>query len=156
MRRRLNGFDIFIILVVVLGLLFLVRKGLHKTGVTVVQHQVEFILTSAPTQNSVNITKRMKKNGLVNVNAAGTWIPMGPMTSFSIGQYQTAVATAKGQLVIANDPLERVIHMVITAQAVLTGKQVTINGNPFSVGQSVLLQEGGAVLSAQITDERVK
>lgn len=156
MRRRVNGFDIFIVVVVVLGLLFLARKGLHHTGGLAAQKPVYFTLKSLPTQNSVAISERLAKGGQVTVNAAGSWIPMGTLESYSIGPYLSTVPNAKGQLVIASDPLDRTIHLVIEAPAVVTGKLVTINGNPFAVGQTVLLQEGGAQMAATIVGEEVR
>lgn len=157
MRRRVNGFDIFIIVVVVLGLLFLARKGLHHTGtLAAAPKTVAFTLKSAPTQNSVAIAARLARGGTVQVNASGSWITMGTLTSYAIGPYLSSVPNGKGQLVVAADPLDRTINLVIEAKAQVNGKAITINGNPFNVGQSVLLQEGGAQMSAAIVGTQVR
>lgn len=156
MRRRMNGFDIFIIAVVVLGLVFLALKGLHRTGVTATQTRIVFELNSGPTQNAVAIAGALQRGDRVTVNAAGSWVPIGTLQSFSIGPYLTSVPNGKGGLSVASDPLQRTIHLVVTGQGAVSGKAVTINGNPFSIGQNVVLQEGGAQLTATIVGERVR
>lgn len=155
MQRRVNGLDIFIIIVVVLGVLFLARKGLSRTGATATPTRIVFALNSAPTQNSVALTQALQRGGRVTVNASGSWVQIGTLKSFSIGPYLTSVPNGQGTLVVATDPLQRTIHLVITGQGSVNGKAVTINGNPFSVGQNVVLQEGGAQLIATIVREQV-
>ena len=152
MRRKFNGFDILIAVVIVVGLLFLARKALNHTGTLVPQQTVVFTVTSQATQNASTFVANMVPGGTVMVSAAGSYIPLGRLTSVQVIPYVTSIANGKGQLVRATDPVEKQLILAISAKAVVSGKKVTINGNPFLIGQDLLMQEGGAQISGYITN----
>lgn len=152
MRRKFNGFDILIAVVIVVGLVFLARKALNHTGTLVPQQTVVFTVTSQATQNASTFVANMVPGGTVMVSAAGSYIPFGRLTSVQVIPYVTSIANGKGQLVRATDPVEKQLILAISAKAVVSGKKVTINGNPFLIGQDLLMQEGGAQISGYITN----
>ncbi len=155
MRRKFNGFDILVAVVIVAGLLLLAYKALHHTGTLTPQQTVVFTVTSVPTVNSAIVAGELIQNGTVNVSAAGSFIAFGTLKAMHIQPLKTSTANAQGKLVIATDPLEKQIVMTITAKAAVSHKKVTINGNPFLVGQGLLMQEGGAQISGYITNIQV-
>ncbi len=152
MRRKFNGFDILIAVVIVVGLVFLGRKALNHTGTLVPQQTVVFTVTSQATQNASTFVANMVPGGTVMVSAAGSYVPLGRLTSVQVIPYVTSIANGKGQLVRATDPVEKQLILAISAKAVVSGKKVTINGNPFLIGQDLLMQEGGAQISGYITN----
>ncbi len=155
MRRKFNGFDILVAVVIVAGLVLLGYKALHHTGTLVPQRTVVFTVTSVPTVNSAVVAGELIRHGTVDVSAAGTFIPLGTLKTVTIQPYRSSVPNGQGKLVVATDPLEKQLVLTIAAKAALSGKKVTINGNPFLVGQSLLMQEGGAQISGYITTVQV-
>jgi len=156
LRRKFNGFDILVALVIVVGLVFLARKALHHTGTLVPQQTVTFTVTSQATQNVGTFLSELVSNGTVMVQAAGSYVPLGTLTSVQVTPYVTSIANGKGQLVRAADPVEKQMILTITAKAVVSQKKVTINGNPFLLGQSLIMQEGGAQIGGFITNIQVQ
>lgn len=156
MRRKFNGFDILVAVVIVVGLIFLARKALHHTGTLVPQQTVVFTVTSVPTVNSAIVANQLVRGGSVTVSASGSFVQLGTLQATAIRPLITSVSNGHGKLVVATDPLEKQIVMTIAAKAAVSGKKVTINGNPFLVGQGLLMQEGGAQISGYITSEQVR
>ena len=152
MRRKFNGFDILVAVVIVVGLVFLARKALNHTGTLVPQRTVIFTVTSQATQNAPTFVANMVPGGAVTVSAAGSYIPFGKLTKVQVIPYVTSIANGKGQLVRATDPVEKQMLLTITSKAVVSGKKVTINGNPFLIGQNLIMQEGGAQIGGYITN----
>ena len=156
MRHKFNGFDILVAAIVVLGLLFLARKALHHTGTLAPQQTVLFTVTSVPTVNAATDVGELVRGGSVSVSAAGAFVTFGTLRQVAIRPFVTSVSNGHGQLVVATDPLQKQIVMTIAAQASVSDKKVTINGNPFLVGQGLLMQEGGAQISGYITKVKVQ
>ncbi len=156
MRKRFNGFDILVAAIVVIGLLLLARRGLHHTGTLTVTHPVLFTVTSLPTTNASVIVAHMTPGGSVAVSVAGTSVPFGKLESVHVVPLYTATPNGKGGLTKVVDPLNQAVQFTVLGQATLSGKTVTINGNPFLVGQVSTFQEGGSQVTAAISDEKVR
>ncbi len=155
MRRKFNGFDILVAVVIVAGLALLGYKALHHTGTLTPQQTVVFTVTSGPTVNSGTFANELVRHGTVQVSAAGTFIAFGTLETVTIQPFRTSVPNGQGKLVVATDPLEKQLVLTIKAKAAVSDKKVTINGNPFLVGQDLLMQEGGAQIGGYITSVRV-
>jgi hypothetical protein len=156
LRRKFNGFDILVAVVVVVALLFLARKALPHTGTLVTQHEVTFTVTSMATQNVGSFEAELVPHGTVMVSAAGSFIPFGTLKSVTVIPYVTSIANGQGKLVRATDPVEKQMVMTVATSAVVSAKKVTINGNPFLLGQELIMQEGGAQISGFITGIQAK
>lgn len=156
MRRRFNGFDILIAVIVVVGLVLLARRGLHHTGTLTVTHPVLFSVTSLPTQNAAAIAAHMTVGGTVTVSAAGAFVSFGKLESVQVVPYYTGVSDGHGGITKAVDPTEEEVQFTVLGQATVSGQTVKINGNPFLVGQESTFQEGGSQLIGIIGDEKVR
>ncbi len=156
MGRKFNGFDILVAVIIVLGLLFLARKALNRAAPAAPQQTVLFTVTSVPTVNAATDVAQLIKGGTVQVSASGSFVQFGTLKAVAVRPVETSVPNGRGQLVVTTDPLEKQIVMTVEAQANISQKKVTINGNPFLVGQGLLMQEGGAQVSGYITNVRAK
>jgi hypothetical protein len=156
LRRRFNGFDILIAVIVVVGLVLLARRGLHHTGTLATTHPVLFTVTSLPTHNAGAVSTHMQVGGTVTVAVSGSYITFGTLKSVSVVPYQIAVPNGKGGLTVGTDPTQQEVQFTVLGSATLSGKTVDINGNPFLVGQLSVFQAGGAQVSAVITNEQVQ
>jgi hypothetical protein len=156
LRRRFNGFDILIAVIVVVGLVLLARRGLHHTGTLTVTHPVQFTVTSLPTQNAAVIASHMQIGGTVTVSASGAFVTFGKLESVKVVPYHIAVSNGQGGITTGTDPTQRQVQFTVLGSATVSGKTVKINGNPFLVGQESSFQEGGSQLLGIITDEKVR
>ncbi len=156
MRRRFNGFDILIAVIVVVGLVLLARRGLHHTGTLATTHPVLFTVTSLPSHNAAAISAHMQVGGTVTVSASGSYITFGKLTSVTLVPYQVAVSNGKGGLTVGTDPTQQEVQFTVLGSATISGKTIDINGNPFLVGQLSVFQAGGSQVSAVISNEQVQ
>lgn len=156
MRRKFNGFDLLVAAIVVIGLLLLARRGLHHTGATTPTHPVTFTVVSLPTSYASAIASGMLVGGNVTVSASGAFITFGTLKSVQVVPYYTSASNGSGGLTRVQDPNLREVQFTVSASAAVSGKTVTINGNPFLVGQQALFQEGGSQVIAIITGEQVR
>jgi len=157
-QRRFNGFDILVAVVVVLAVVLLAYRALRHTGTAGVTPQKTVVLsvTSAPTINWATFQRHLVPGRAVTVSAAGSFIPLGTLSSLQVQPYVISVPNAQGKLVLATDPRDRQFLLKISVKAAVASGEVTVNGNPFLIGQGVLLEEGGAEVSGTITSYKVE
>jgi len=161
LRKRFNGFDFLVALIVVVGLLFLARRALtmHHGGnlpQQTAQQTVVFTLLTAGTSNASGFVSHFDIGGDATVPAGGARVSLGTLTRVQIVPDMISVPNGHGGVVALPDPTLQRLQLTIKGKGAVAGGKVTVNGTPFLIGQGVAVEEGGAEVTGYILNEQVR
>ena len=162
MRLRFNGFDALVLVFIVVLVGILLRSELRHppaTGGAVIApatRTVVFSITTLPTHYARAMIAHLQTGGELTVQTGGNFAPLGTLKSASVQPYRYTVNDGAGNLIRATDPSEHVLDLTVVAQAVVSDKTVSINGDAYFIDQSALFREGGSQFQAVITNEQVR
>jgi hypothetical protein len=151
------------VLLFILALIALVvRSDLRHSAGSVGQviapptRTVQFTVTTLPTQYAGTMISHMQPAGEVYIQTSGNFVPMGTLRSVTEEPDRVTIDNGAGAIVVASVPGEHVLRLVVTAQAEVAQKTVSINGIPYYIDQHASFHEGAAQFAGVITDLQVR
>ncbi len=162
LRLRFNGFDALILLFVLALVGLLAHSALKRSATTAVSgaapatRTVEFTIVTMPSHYAPQIMSHLQPGGQVAFQTSGNFIPMGTLQSIREQPDTLSISNGAGEMVTTSDPNEHVLRLTVRSQAVVSGKTVTLNGNPVYIDEHAVFHEGGSQFDGVIVDEQVQ